>query len=221
MQTHIYASFADPKSAERAAGALLDNGVQASDLTIIQHHSGETNPIPMPVSSPAIAEYQPVGGFMDMPPTPEETLMDAEDEAKFGISTTTVGDAEIGAFKGAGWGLGLGAVAALAVLFIPGFGLVIGGGALEIALGATAGATAAGAVAGAVTGYLKDQGFEDSDAQKYMDIVSGGGAILSLALPSGKVYEPQAWEIISKYNGVPFTEQEAVRTTAYRAWMSD
>ena len=175
----------------------------------------------MPVSSPAIAEYQPVGGFMDMPPTPEETLMDAEDEAKFGISTTTVGDAEIGAFKGAGWGLGLGAVAALAVLFIPGFGLVIGGGALEIALGATAGATAAGAVAGAVTGYLKDQGFEDSDAQKYMDIVSGGGAILSLALPSGKVYEPQAWEIISKYNGVPFTEQEAVRTTAYRAWMSD
>jgi hypothetical protein len=97
-----------------------------------------------------------------------------EDAAKHGISVTTPEDAGAGAVKGAGWGLGIGAVAALASLFIPGVGLVVGGGALAAALGGLAAATGAGAAAGAVTGYLKDQGVEHHVAETYDTTVAGG-----------------------------------------------
>lgn len=78
--------------------------------------------------------------------------------AKHGISTTTPEDAGSGAVKGAGIGLGLGAVAAIASLLVPGIGLVTGAGALATALGGAALTAGAGAIAGGVTGYLKDQG---------------------------------------------------------------
>jgi len=120
--------------------------------------------------------------------------------AKQGLSTTTPGDAAAGAAKGAGIGLGVGVLAALASLVIPGFGLVVGGGALATALAGAAGATAAGAVAGGVHGYLKDQGVPDQVAMDYDYAVNTGGAVLAVTVPSGNVDEATCREILAKYS---------------------
>lgn len=124
---------------------------------------------------------------------------DVETAAKHGISTTTPEDAGEGAVKGTGIGLGVGILASLAALAIPGVGLVLGGGALAAALGATALTAGAGAIAGGATGYLKEQGVPGDAAEKYHGTVSGGGAVLSLNIPSGKVDQATAESVLSKY----------------------
>jgi uncharacterized membrane protein len=131
-----------------------------------------------------------------------DTSEDTENTAKHGISTTTAGDAGAGALKGTAWGLGIGAVAVLASLFVPGVGLVVGGGALASALGAVAASAGAGAAAGAVTGYLKDQGIDDQAAHQYGEAVSGGGAILAVSLPSGTCDESEGRSILEKYGAI-------------------
>jgi hypothetical protein len=123
----------------------------------------------------------------------------AERDTVNGITTTTARDAGAGAAVGAGLGLGVGVLAALAAVFLPGIGLVIGGGALATALGGAAAATGAGAIAGGVTGYLKDQGMEEHVATDYHNTVAGGGAFVEVNLPSGKVDEVTAREILDKY----------------------
>jgi hypothetical protein len=128
-----------------------------------------------------------------------DSTRDTEDQAKSGISTTTPGDAGAGAIKGAGWGLGVGAIAALASLIVPGVGLVLGGGALAAALGAVAASTGAGAAAGAVAGYLKDQGVDDVVANEYETTVTGGGAVVAVTVPSGSCSEAEAREVLTKY----------------------
>lgn len=122
-----------------------------------------------------------------------------ETAAKHGISTTTPEDAGEGAVKGTGIGLGVGILASLAALTIPGVGLVLGGGALAAALGATALTAGAGAIAGGATGYLKEQGIPAEAADRYHGTVTGGGAVLSLSIPSGKVDQGTAEEILAKY----------------------
>ncbi len=107
---------------------------------------------------------------------------DPERAAKAGITTTTIEDAGEAAKKGALWGLGVGAIAAVAALSIPGFGLVLGGGALAAATGALAASAGAGAVAGGVVGYLKDQGVPANDIPHYQKAVEAGGAILAVHL---------------------------------------
>jgi uncharacterized membrane protein len=72
---------------------------------------------------------------------------------------------------------------------------------LGIAIAGAFGVTGAGAVAGAITGYLKDQGFEEHHAKHYEDVVSGGGAVLSVSVPSGNVDIAKAKWIIDKYSG--------------------
>ncbi len=124
---------------------------------------------------------------------------DVETAAKHGISTTTPEDAGEGAVKGTGIGLGVGILASLAALTIPGVGLVLGGGALAAALGATALTAGAGAIAGGATGYLKEQGIPADAADRYHGAVAGGGAVLSLSIPSGKVDQATAQEILAKY----------------------
>lgn len=126
-------------------------------------------------------------------------LNDTEHAAKQGISTTTAADAGSGAITGTGIGLGVGAIAALASLLVPGVGLVVGGGALAAALGGIAASAGAGAVAGAVTGYLKDQGMDEHVAVEYDRVVSGGGALLAIHVPSGNVDEAEATQILTKY----------------------
>lgn len=183
---HIYATFADPNMAERAGGALIDHGVAPEHISIV---------FPENYKATVLSDYRSDArnGVMEG--------KDAEDVAKSGLTTTTSGDATSGAAKGAGIGLAAGTAAALASVFIPGVGLVLGGGALALAIAGMAGTTAAGAVAGGVTGYLKDQGVPAEDIEFHEKIVVGGGAMLTVT-PSFEEYDNVAIEsILKKYQG--------------------
>jgi hypothetical protein len=122
-----------------------------------------------------------------------------DENAKEGISVTTPADAASGAVEGAGWGLGLGILAGLACLSIPGVGLVLGGGALATAIAGAVGATVAGAAAGGVVGYLKDQGMPEHIATDYDASLREGGAMLAVMTPSNHIDSMQAQSILQKY----------------------
>ncbi|MEA2552622.1 MAG: hypothetical protein QOJ65_798 [Fimbriimonadaceae bacterium] len=275
MANILYAAFTDPALAEKAAGALLDHGVRAEDLSLVQNESCYSMPrsvnedtgvspviegemtgatpyspgvmgtgtyvapvdggYPMNSERDSIDTYSTgtvmesgtgmynetnvqsgsmtttgarsggTGETMGMTTGSMDNEDDCEDpekvekSAKHGISTTTPADAGVGAIKGAAVGLGIGALAALASLLIPGVGLVVGGGALATALGGLLGATGAGAIAGAMTGYLKDQGVEEHVAEQYGQAIAQGGAILAVHVPSGDVDEPKARQLLEKY----------------------
>lgn len=294
MPNTIYATFADPILAERAAGALLDYGVLAEDISLVQKKAGtvthtigtemgvahpgtdanfndsadrtstestesvgslgmigsspngenvsqessEVIPPPVSVNPRAIPDgttvmnsrddydyntmmverdaIAPTGGLdtrgdayavgPDVPPSYNTSMvdrnLDADDlerAAKEGISTTTPADAGAGAIKGAGIGVGVGALAALVSIAVPGFGLIIGGGALAVALAGVAATAGAGAAAGAVVGYLKDQGMDQRAAEEYTQAVDGGGAIIAVHVPSGRVDESTVRSVLDKY----------------------
>ncbi len=182
MAQTLYAAFPTVADAEKAAGALLDYGVRKEDVSVVAAHAGTDAPV-----------------YADDLKTSTDDELHTDKAAKHGISTTTAGDAEAGAAKGTGIGLGLGVLAAIASLVVPGFGLVLGGGALATAIGGLVGATAAGAVAGGVTGYLKDQGVPDEVVTRYHDAVQQGGAFLAISVPSDKVDAVTAEGIIAKY----------------------
>ncbi len=164
MRLNIYASFNDTTMAKDAMGALLDNGVRAEDISLVlpYHKDRDVN---------------------------EENLRAEETihKAETGITTTTQDDAAVGATKGAFFGFGVGSIAALAAILIPGVGLVVGGGALAVALIGAAGATVAGTVAGGVLGYLKDQGVPEEESQRFSNVYEQGGSILNVSAPSGSV----------------------------------
>jgi len=176
MTNTIYATFMNPDMAERAAGALLDHGVRSEHISIIFPEG-----------------YQFRGDGKD--------ARDVEQSAEQGISTTTAGDAASGAAKGAGVGLAAGTLAALAAVFIPGVGLVLGGGALAIALGGVAGTTAAGAAAGGATGFLKDQGVSEDAAHRYTKVLASGGAMITVSPTDEKIDGLTIRSIIEKYEG--------------------
>ena len=123
------------------------------------------------------------------------------EEPKHGISTTTGSDAAAGATMGAEVGLGLGALAALAAVTLPGIGIVLGGGALATALAGAAATAGGGAIAGGVTGYLKDQGMSEDFANRTHEYVGSGGAVVAISVPSGDVDSALASTILSKYGG--------------------
>lgn len=235
--TTLYATFNDVDSAERAAGALLDYGVRPDDLSLIRKHSG-TAPSPPPGVDP-----EPIGTDADSsdltytatdPYTPGtsraddatyDTLVpsfdaddyDPETSAKAGITATTPEDAGAGAIKGAEIGLGVGALAALVSIFVPGVGLVAGGGALATALLGFAAATGAGAIAGAVTGYLKDQGMESQVADHYASAVASGAGLISVTVPSGSVDESTVRSIMDKYGASNVTNFASKASGGYVA----
>lgn len=181
MSYTIYASFLDPVDGKKAAGALLDHGVLKDDLSlVVSEFYLQNNP-----------RYWDSEGEVSIDGSP-----------KTGITTTTVGDAGVGAAKGAGIGLALGILGALAALTIPGFGLVIGGGALATAIGSAAATTAAGAVAGGVTGYLKDQGVAEEHAATFEKALTEGGAMIAVQCPSGEVGKDEIETMLSKYGAV-------------------
>lgn len=174
----IYATFADPSMAEKAGGALLDHGLRSEDLAIVFPEG-----------------YRPGSQSSSHP----------QDKAESGITTTTSGDAGHAAAEGAEIGLGVGILAGLAAIFVPGFGLVLGGSALAIAIGGAAGTTVAGAVAGGVTGLLKDQGVPEQAAQNYERHLAGGGALLTASPTDENIDYATIEGIITKYNGVVTT----------------
>ncbi len=173
----IYAAFNTDSQASKAVGALLDYGVRKEDISV--------------VSPQGSTEYY----------KGKANESESRDKATTGITTTTGGDSAVGAEKGAGLGLGVGIIASLACLTVPGFGLVVGGGALATAIAATAGATAAGAVAGGVHGYLKDQGVPDDAIGSYGQAYDAGDTLVAVTVPSNDVTVVDAHEILGKYNG--------------------
>lgn len=170
----VHAMFPDPDAASRALGALLDQGVQANDVSVM---------------------------IKDLPPSWKHmtTSNEVMDHASDGITVTTAGDAAAGALKGTGIGLGIGALAALATIAIPGVGIVLGGGVLASALGATVATGVAGAMAGAVLGYLKDQGVDETTAFAVENDYELGGALVSVSTPSGNVTADEIEHILAKY----------------------
>jgi hypothetical protein len=184
MAETLYASFADASLAERAVGALLDHGVRGEDISLIACESyGRGRAAAEDTASEAEVEDPVLAG-------------------KSGLTTTTPGDAAAGALTGAGIGLGVGTVAAVASLIFPGYGLVLGGGALAIAIGGAAASTAAGAVAGGIFGFLKDMGVPDHAAARYQEAIERGGALIAIRVPSGDADRAMVEQILSKYNPV-------------------
>jgi hypothetical protein len=153
-------------------------------------------------------------------PDYEATSRDEDEDdlsAKSGISTTTGADAGSGALKGGAIGLGVGAIAALTALFVPGIGIVIGGGALAAALGGAAATAGAGAAAGAVVGYLKDQGVEERVAVEYGEHFERGGSILTVHVPSNDVDEARVREVLSKYGAANVSDYPTRSRPSYMA----
>lgn len=185
MHNTLYATFADRDQAVKAAGALLDHGMYAADLSLVSAGT-ETD----------LERFREASAFRY---THAEAARHEESVAKHGVSVTTTADAAAGAVPGAEIGLGVGLVFGLAALIVPGFGLVLGGGALATALAGAAAVTGGGAIAGAATGYMKDQGVPAESALAYHDAVTQGGAILAVALPSNTVDVDQARGLLTKY----------------------
>lgn len=226
MSNTIYATFANPDEAEKAAGALLDHGVRPEDLSLVRQegngYSANTAPqtyasnvavVPTDLGAGAGGEIPAPGSVYGVNPPIDDTVArtavangdvvedddDIEDVAKHGITTTTAGDAGAGAVKGTVIGAGIGAIAAIAAMVVPGVGLVIGAGALASAIAGIAASAGAGAAAGAIVGYLKDMGVDDQVASEYGEAVQGGGAVLAVTVPSGNVDEAEAQAVLSKY----------------------
>jgi len=177
----LHASFEDAALGEKAMGALLDHGVAREDL-----------------SGFFPSDYQ------------TEDVHEVRADLKHGITTTTAADAASGAAKGAGVGLGVAALATLASLLIPGFGLVTGGGALATALIGAAGTTAGGALAGGIAGYLQDQGVEEQVALDSEAALRNGRAVVVVRCPSGKLSESEISAILLKYHASTFGRSESV-----------
>lgn len=172
MHETIYACFIDGETATKAVGALLDHGVRPNDISVL-------------VKDGLYPMENPEG--------------DARKSAEHGITVSTPEDAGVGAAKGTGVGLGVGVLAALAAVTIPGVGLVLGGGALAIALAGVAGAGVAGAVAGGLTGLLKDQGVNEDQALHYSNRILAGGSLVSVYTPSNGVPAETVMAIFAKY----------------------
>ncbi|MBW3623645.1 MAG: hypothetical protein KY468_09595 [Armatimonadetes bacterium] len=172
------AIFDRREDAQRAVHALRDHGVDEEKISVL-----------------AVAD-DGSGKISDLDHE-ERVPAPGKDE---GISTTTPQDAAKGAAEGAAIGAGLGLVAALSSLFIPGFGLLTGGGALATALWGAAGATAGGAVAGGVTGFLADMGVPAQTARDYEEAIKKGGVLVAVH-QTDEATTGEIQQIFVKYHG--------------------
>lgn len=181
MNVTIYASFPDAARAEQALAALLDQGAQVEDLSAL---------------FPA--------DFIDR--QDDAVLVE---RATAGLTFTTIADAMSGARRGAGLGLGLGALTALASLIVPGFGIVTGNGALATALIGVAGVTAGGGLAGGVAGFLRDQGIPHRVAGDSEAALENGRGVLAIQSPTGSLGEFEVRTIINNYGADTYGRIEA------------
>lgn len=183
---HLWAAFRTYDSAARSAAAFLDHGVPGEGISLLSEN------------------------------VPPEYLADKDVEAvnriEGGITTTTGADAGVGAGKGMAVGTGVGILAGLAALAIPGFGLVLGGGALATAIAGAVGASVGGAIAGAVGGYLKDQGVESKLAEGITHRISAGDVVLHVVFDTHKITQHEANALITKYEGVEIADPASIRS---------
>jgi hypothetical protein len=120
---------------------------------------------------------------------------------------TMEGAAE-GATKGGLIGGGLGLLAGLGMLAIPGLGPVVAAGWLaSMATGAVAGAVAGGATGG-LLGALKDAGHSDDEAHVYAEGVRRGGSLVSVK-PNSADEARQAEAILQAQSGVSAMDRGA------------
>jgi len=171
--------FSNVERAADAMAALLDHGVSETNMDLVANSSyGEM----------LVERKQNVYA----------------EKAKSGVTTTTTADAADGAKKGGLAGLATGVIAGLASLVIPGYGIVLGGGALATALGAAVGTGAAGMAAGGITGYLKDMGAEEKVALEMEEGVKNGGGVLTIT--ASHQASPGIREILHKYRADTIVE---------------
>lgn len=220
MSHTLYATFADPADAERAAGELLNAGVRPDDLSVVRPpwagESAET------VTQSAATNVEPAGNdspgsVYGVAPDPADLTerrveaIEGDDGAEATTSITKAADAESGAIKGGIIGAGIGAVAAIVALIIPGGGFVIGAGALASALGGVVAGAGTGAAAGAIVSYLREMGMEERAANEYGSAVEEGGAIVSVTVPSNEIDEARITEILEE-NGASNLNRYAARS---------
>lgn len=170
MRENTFIAYSTHEAAARAVGALIDRGVEPLDISVYAK---------------------------DMPTDWQESI---KSQGAHGITTTTAEDAASGAAKGAGFGLGIGVLAAIAAITIPGFGIVLGGGALASAIGGAAAATAAGAIAGGAFGFLTDQGVDEDSSRFLSSQLDEGGIIVGVTSPSGIATTDDVKAILAKYH---------------------
>lgn len=174
---NIYATFTTVEMMEKVGGALIDHGLKPEQISMVLSRS--------------------FAAGEDATKSHDAT----EKKVTAGITTTTPADAAAGSMTGAGIGFAAGTIAALAAVFLPGIGLVLGGGALAIAIGGVAGTTAAGAVAGGVTGYLKDQGVPAEYLEEYSRALEGGGGFVTITCDTDAAHMAEIEALLVKYGG--------------------
>lgn len=220
LQT-IYALFQNVADAERAIGALQDHGVPAASIGVATRRPAEEdeasrirNGFTRLTDDGAVRQGEPEVAYAAQPGTlppaalagtiaPTSTVdtpLNVATVGKEGITTTTPQDAAAGAAVGSGVGLVAGLLAAAAALTIPGFGLVLGGGVLAAAFGATAATAAAGAAVGGVTGYLRDMGMSEHAATSVHDRLVEGDYLLTATVDPARYDDIKL--LLQKYNAV-------------------
>lgn len=183
-------------SAERSSSIDPTSGMHLNTMSIDDALTHSDWPREQTLEDPAHPETQ--GLDRAIHDTRAERV---ETDSQPAITTTTAADAASGAVKGAGIGLGVGVLAALAAVFVPGIGLVAGGGALAAAMAGAAATTAAGAAAGGVAGYLKDQGVPEEVLTRYNAVIGKGGALVAVS-PSERVGRADVEAILAKYGAI-------------------
>lgn len=220
LQT-MYALFQDVADAERAIGALQDHGVPAANIGVAARRTAEqdeagrvragftrlTDDQNARLGEPEVAYAAQPGTLPPAalaptvaPVTSVDTSENVAAVGKGGLTTTTPQDAAAGAAVGSGVGLVAGLLAAAAALTLPGVGLVLAGGALAAALGATAATAAAGAAVGGVTGYLRDMGMPEHAAASVHDRLTEGDYLLAATVDPARYDEYK--QLLLKYNAV-------------------
>lgn len=154
MRTFM-ATFDDIDRAADAMGALMDHGISEHSMDLVANES--------------------YGKMLA-----QRKRNEYAERATRGVTTTTGADAVEGAKRGGTVGLAAGIVAGFASLVIPGYGIVVGGGALATALASALGTSVAGLTAGGITGYLKDMGVDEKIARDFDDTVRNGGGVLTV-----------------------------------------
>jgi hypothetical protein len=126
-----------------------------------------------------------------------------------GQNTTTDGSGQDsdgdndGLVKGLVGGAGLGALAGIAALAIPGVGPFVAAGAIaQSAMGGAALTGAAlGAAAGGLTGALTDHGVGTDDAHYYEERINNGGVFVSVDTANGRISGDTALDIVNRAGG--------------------
>ncbi|RYG36709.1 hypothetical protein EON81_08970 [bacterium] len=96
------------------------------------------------------------------------------------VTHRTIADPATTAKRTAVIGLGVGALAAASAIAIPGFGLILGGGALAAAAAGIAASRGNEEVAGGVAGWLQENGVPADAIPDFRAAYEGNGAIITL-----------------------------------------